>query len=69
VLVIHSRDDYRIPAASAVRSFRRVGATNKTLLWRDDAGHVLAADRGREDVAGIVADWLEGHLEARPHVL
>lgn len=57
-LVVHSRGDYRIPSASATRAFAMIGAIDKTLEWRDNTGHVLAADRGHEDLTARVATWL-----------
>jgi carboxylesterase len=57
-LFVHSRADYRIPSPSALRGFARLGSTDKTLVWRDDAGHVVAADRGREDVFATILSWL-----------
>lgn len=58
-LVLHSRGDYRIPSASASQAFQRIGSARKELLWRDDTGHILAADRGRDEVAALVAAWLD----------
>jgi carboxylesterase len=58
-LVVHSRSDYRIPSPSAVEAFSRLGAADKSLVWRDGAGHVLAADTGREELSRLVAEWLE----------
>ncbi len=59
-LVVHSREDYRIPSPSALRGFAGLGSADKTLVWRDDTGHVVAADRGKEEVFALVASWLEG---------
>jgi carboxylesterase len=61
-LVIHARTDYRIPSASALRAFSSLGASDKTLIWREDTGHVLAADGGREHVATVVAEWLDQRI-------
>lgn len=61
-LVIQSRGDYRIPSAPARRAFAGIGAVDKTMVWRDDAGHVLIADRGHEELAATVADWLDERM-------
>lgn len=60
-LVVHSRSDYRIPSRSATRAFARLGGTKKALVWREEAGHVLSADVGREEVFALVLDWLQQH--------
>ncbi|HEX5832172.1 MAG TPA: alpha/beta fold hydrolase [Gemmatimonadaceae bacterium] len=59
-LVVHSRQDIRIPAAAAQRAFDRLGAAEKRLEWVDDGGHVLTVDHGRDRVQALVAEWLEG---------
>lgn len=58
-LVVHSRTDYRIPSRSATAAFTRLGAADKSLIWRDGAGHVLAADAGHEELSSLVATWLD----------
>ena len=58
-LVVHSRQDERIPAAAAERAFARLGAPSKRLEWVSDGGHVLTVDHGRERVQELVALWLE----------
>ena len=62
VLTLHARLDYRIPSRSAQEAFDALGSTDKTLIWRDGSGHVLAADAGREEVSAIVADWLDDRV-------
>lgn len=58
-LVLHARLDYRIPSRSALHAYERIRATDKTLIWRERTGHVMAADTGREEVSALVGDWLE----------
>lgn len=58
-IVLHARLDYRIPSPSAVKAFERLGSIDKTIVWRDGTGHVLAADAGREEVSALIAGWLE----------
>lgn len=60
-LMIQSRHDNRIPADGAERTFARLGAADKQMLWREVGGHVLTVDHGREDVIAAVADWLAAH--------
>lgn len=61
-LVVHSRGDYRIPSKSATRTFAALGAVDKTMIWRDDAGHVLGADRGHDELAAMIAAWLSARV-------
>jgi carboxylesterase len=63
-LMIHARGDYRIGSRSARRTFDLLGARDKSLVWRDNIGHVVAADAGREEVFRIVCDWLEERVPA-----
>jgi carboxylesterase len=58
-LAVHSRSDYRIPSRSASAAFARLGAVDKSLIWREGAGHVLAADAGYEDLVRLVGEWLD----------
>jgi carboxylesterase len=64
-LVMHSRTDYRIPVATAVRGFARIGATEKRLQWVERSGHVITVDRDADAVIATVADWLEQHAPPR----
>jgi len=62
VLVVQSREDNRIPAASAAASFELIGSTDKTLHWTSGNGHVVTVDYGHEDIEKLVCDWLETKL-------
>jgi carboxylesterase len=64
-IVVHARLDYRIPSRSALQAYERLGTTDKTLVWRDHTGHVVAADMGREEVYAQVGDWLDNTVKAR----
>lgn len=59
-LVVQSRRDHRIAPDACRRAVARLGARRRRLVWVDDGGHVLSADRGRERVAHLVAAWLAG---------
>ena len=65
-LVVHSREDNRIPAAGAERAFLRLGAREKELAWIEGAGHVITIDYGHERVFELTAQWLDGHLRPSP---
>ena len=62
-LVIHSREDNRIPAEVAARNFERLGAPERELVWREKTGHVITVDFGREEVFDLVEGWLHAHTE------
>ena len=62
VLVVQSREDNRIPAASAAAAFGMLGSTDKTLHWTTGNGHVVTVDYGHEAIERLVADWLEPRL-------
>lgn len=64
-LVVQSRHDYRIPNHAAESAYASIGARDKRLVWRDVGGHVLAADEGHEEVAALIAQWMEQKV-ARP---
>jgi carboxylesterase len=63
-LTIQGREDYRIPSPTAARAFARLGAADKTLVWLDGVGHVVAADACRDDVAARVRAWLGERVPA-----
>jgi len=62
VLMIQGRNDYRVSSSSARRGFARIGSADKTLIWRDGVGHVVAADAGREEVFTLVDEWMAARL-------
>jgi alpha-beta hydrolase superfamily lysophospholipase len=64
VLTIQGREDYRIPSPTAARAFARIGAADKTMVWLDGVGHVVAADSCRDDVAARVIAWLRERVPA-----
>lgn len=65
VLVIHSRNDPRIPIADAEAAFDRLGSPDKTLEWATRSGHVLSVDLDRDWIAQVAAHWLDVHAPVR----
>lgn len=61
-LVVQSREDNRISAASAQAAFDLLGSRDKELVWVEGAGHVITVDYGKEHVFELVRDWLASHL-------
>ena len=62
-LYMQSREDYRVPVGAAERAFAALGASKKKLQWLTGCGHVITVDYGRENVAELVADWMEEHVD------
>lgn len=62
VLVVQSREDNRIPAASASTAFGKIASKDKTLHWTTGDGHVVTVDYGHEAIETFVADWLGSRL-------
>jgi carboxylesterase len=65
-LMVHSREDNRVPAYAAQREFDRIGSIDKRLVWLTGTGHVITVDYGRERVFELVADWFDQHRVAAP---
>lgn len=61
-LVVQSHADNRVAPAVAEWAYRALSVADKRLVWIDRGGHVITVDRGRDEVAGTVADWLDAHL-------
>lgn len=64
-LVVQSRDDPRIQAHDAERSFQRLGTSEKELLWTKGNGHVISVDSGRDEVFAQTVSWLERLVVSR----
>lgn len=62
VLVVQSREDNRIPLASATEAFARIGSSEKTLHWTTGSGHVVTVDYGHAAVEQLTAGWFEARL-------
>ena len=61
-LVIHSRQDPRVPTGDAEAAFARLGSPDKRLEWALRSGHVLSVDFDRDWVTGQVLGWLDSHV-------
>jgi carboxylesterase len=58
VLVVQSREDNRIPAASAAEAFGLIASGDKTMHWTTGNGHVVTVDYGHAAIELLVCDWL-----------
>lgn len=65
-LVVHSREDNRIPRDGATAAFDRLGAREKQLIWVEGAGHVITVDFGYERVFALTGEWLARHAGISP---
>lgn len=57
-LYIASRNDNRIPAASAAQNWELVRAPERELVWLEGSGHIITVDYEREEVFRRTAAWL-----------
>jgi carboxylesterase len=57
-LIIQSREDPRVSAAVAEFGLRKLGASEKKLIWIEGAGHIITVDYGRDRVFSEVEKWL-----------
>jgi carboxylesterase len=58
-LIVHSREDNRVPPREVQRAVERIEYPDKSLHWVNGCGHVLTADYCKEAVASLVVDWFE----------
>jgi carboxylesterase len=58
-LVVHSREDNRVPPQAVQSAVERIGGAAKALHWMTGCGHVLTADYCKDAVASLVVDWFE----------
>ena len=69
LLVVHSQLDYRVDLSEGYQAFtaaKRMGIDSKFLYFPDE-GHWILRPRNRRIWWGTVLDWLEVHLNERPH--
>ncbi len=59
LLIAQSRRDHRIAQEVTLDGFERFGSAQKRLVWLDEGGHVLAVDRGREQLFDLIEAWLD----------
>jgi carboxylesterase len=58
VLYLQSVEDNRIRAIDAEQNFRRLGSKNRELRWIEGAGHIIAIDYCKDDVARGTIEWI-----------
>jgi carboxylesterase len=58
-LIVHSREDNRVPPREVFRAVRNVTHAEMALHWVSGCGHVLTADYCKDAVATLVIDWFE----------
>ncbi|MGQ0640283.1 MAG: alpha/beta hydrolase [Gemmatimonadaceae bacterium] len=58
-LIVHSREDNRVPPEDVLRAAALIEHPVKSLHWMGGCGHVLTADYCRDAVASLVIDWFE----------
>ena len=60
-LLLQSREDPRVSPAVAEYALKRIGATEKEIVWTSGAGHIITVDYGRERLFGEAERWLKSH--------
>ena len=60
-LIIQSREDPRVAPAVGEYALKRIGATEKQIVWTSGVGHIITVDYGRERVFGEAERWLLSH--------
>jgi carboxylesterase len=62
-LVVHTRQDNRVPVEAAEREFAKLRAPERELVWLEDCGHLVTVDREHGEVSRRVTTFLARHLE------
>lgn len=65
-LVIHSREDNRVPPQEVIRALARMEHPVKVVHLISGCGHVLTADYCKDHVATLVIEWLERSTSPHP---
>lgn len=58
-LIVHSREDNRVPADEVAAAAARIRHPVKATQWVSGCGHVIAADYCKDTVAALVIEWFE----------
>ncbi len=58
-LIVHSREDNRVPPVEVQRASELIQHPIKSLQWLTGCGHVLTADYCKDTVASFVVEWFE----------
>jgi carboxylesterase len=66
-LVIQSRNDPRVSAATAAAVEQRLGSREKSLVWTETGGHVITVDYGHELVFFETEKWIRRWSEQPRH--
>jgi esterase/lipase len=61
-LIVQSHFDNRVAPSVATAALSRLTVADKRLVWNDRGAHVITVDRGRDEVAATVGDWIGAHL-------
>lgn len=61
-LIIQSREDTRVAPKVAEQAYERLRVQTKRLVWVEGCGHIITADRRRDEVAETIGVWLDEHV-------
>lgn len=60
-LIIQSREDPRVAPAVGAYAMKKIGASEKQIVWTSGAGHIITVDYGRQRVFDEAEHWLLAH--------
>lgn len=61
VLLIHSRHDSVAPPSGVARILAALGSQDKQAVWVENSSHIITEDYDKEEVFGVVLDWVARH--------
>jgi carboxylesterase len=61
-LVLHSRNDHRVPVEAAEREYAKLRMPQRELVWFDECGHLMTVDREHHAVSACVRGFLARHV-------
>jgi carboxylesterase len=60
-LIIHGSRDRTVDVANAPHLMRRIGSSDKRLVWFERSGHAVTVDLEHEALFATILDWLTAH--------
>jgi len=61
-LVIHSRQDTVCAPESSEEVIRRLGTTDKEMIWVEESSHILCLDQKKDEVLNAVGEFTKNHI-------
>ena len=61
-LVVHARQDHRVPVEAAEREYAKLRMPERELVWFEDCGHLMTVDRAHPEISARVREFLAGRF-------